>query len=69
MKRDEDALVRMIRDAGSPEAAGRGLIERLEALEASVAQLERRAAGKAGTTPANGEADSAEGAGAEEPAQ
>ena len=45
MNRDEDALVRMIRNAGSPEAAGQGLIERLEALEAAVAELERRSAG------------------------
>ena len=69
MKRDEDALVRMIRDAGSPEAAGRGLIERLEALEASVAELERRAAGKADAPSTASRAESADGAGQEERAQ
>lgn len=40
---DELALGRMIRNAGSPETAGRSLIERLEALEAAVDALERSA--------------------------
>jgi len=38
---DEQALMRMINQAGSPQAAGQSLVERLEALEAAVAELER----------------------------
>ena len=38
---DEQTLTRMLRSSGSAEAAGRSLIERLEALEAAAAALEQ----------------------------
>jgi hypothetical protein len=37
---DEETLLRMIRNAGSPQSAGASLIDRLAALEAAVAALE-----------------------------
>ena len=37
---EEQSLLRMVREAGSPQAAGEAIIHRLEALEAQVAELE-----------------------------
>ena len=37
---DEDALLRMVRQAGSPEGAAQNLFARLEALEALASQLQ-----------------------------
>jgi len=37
---DEERLMRMLHDSGSPEAAGATLVARLAALEAAVAALE-----------------------------
>jgi hypothetical protein len=36
----EETLLRMLADSGSPQAAGRDLVGRLEALEAEIAALE-----------------------------
>jgi hypothetical protein len=41
---EEEVLQRMVQDAGSPQAAARSIIERLEALEAAVAAIEQRTA-------------------------
>jgi hypothetical protein len=40
---DEERLMRMLHESGTPEAAGATLIARLEALEAAVAALEAAA--------------------------
>lgn len=37
---DEDAVVRMVRQSGTPEGAAQNLFARLEALEALAAQLQ-----------------------------
>ena len=44
---DELTLQRMLSSAPTPEAAGRSLIERLQALEAAVAAVEQSAAAEA----------------------
>ena len=38
---DEENVLRMIREAGSPQSAGASLVDRLMALEAAVAALEQ----------------------------
>ncbi len=43
MKRDEKRLMGMLQEGGSPEGAASLLVERLMALEATVAEWERQA--------------------------
>ncbi len=52
---DEEGLLRMLRESGSPEMAGQSLIQRLEALEAAVAALEASQAEDAADTGRGGE--------------
>jgi hypothetical protein len=44
LAQDQEALGRMIRDAGSPEAAAGSLLDRIQALEEAVTALEQSVA-------------------------
>lgn len=54
---EEEALLRMIREAGSPETAAANLFARLESLEASVAEWEEYCAAHPEEAAAGGAPD------------
>lgn len=60
---DEESFLRLLREWGSPEAAGQGLLARLEALEAQVAAYEAWLAtpeGRAAAAATAGDASAAD---------
>jgi hypothetical protein len=52
----EEALVRMLAQSGTPQAAGRDLVGRLMALEAEIAALEASLAAETSAEPESDEA-------------